>query len=101
MLSQRTRVNSPLSLQPAENLLPDVFKSELSFVSEDQDHVILFYEIKSPQMVWTSASESFRECLEARCLLELTSEPCKEKKIVLDSAFLFKLAIRTCGHIKK
>lgn len=46
---KKIRVKSPLSLQPAKNLVPDVFKFDLSFGSED--HVILVYEIKAPQMV--------------------------------------------------
>lgn len=86
-------LESVFSPKPAENPVPDVFKFDLLFGSEDQGHVILVCKIKSSQMVQTSASESFRECLEARCLWELTSEPSKEKKIALDSVLL---VIRIC-----
>lgn len=91
-------LESVFSPKPAENPVPVVLKFDLAFGSEDQGRVILVYKIKSSQMVQTSASESFRECLEARCLWELTSKPSKEKKIVLDSVFL---VIRICQHIKK
>lgn len=91
-------LESVFSPKPAENPVPDVFKFDLLFGSEDQGHVILVCKIKSSQMVQNSASESFRECLEARCLWELTSEPSNEKKIALDSVLL---VIRICQHIKK
>lgn len=79
-LSQKIRIGSLLSWHPAKNPVPDAFKFDMSFGSEDQGQVVLICETKTPQMMWTCASESFREHLDTRCLWELTNESCKEKK---------------------